>query len=487
MATNSLIPPPNQTNPILDEIKSHVTSMSPHAQSAIHAAIPMQGISTPPDGGNVRSISPPIQDPQSHPSVPPIGAPPAQHTMNPDPQGSLRPGGSAPPMPILPPSADHVSGPPPMGSIQGQENETQRLIGSGSGASQIQNPIGRGLAETGSSLLHIVAPGIGREVPGTEDHNQKLIQQSQAKTGILQGEREGDTKDDLQQAQETNLEAQPELKAQAGEIAGLKQQETNRHNLATEGNNLRKQGLDQNGKPLGYEELTPHEQGVIDVQKSTEDLKSAQADYERFRSDPNSPQAQAALARVQNAKSNQALGWAKLGLSREHLAFDEDKTYNPEPTGLQRGRGDLGKSSLSNIQDMRDVMKMVPHEFGPGGGRENQFKQWVGSSDPQAVKFRAASEVLSGHFAGMVGARGQYITQQLHDLTNERFNPAALNSVLDELGKTATGFKNAGTPHAKGGTSGFDVTPGGPPQETKQYQGHTYTKGGDGQWHLQAK
>jgi hypothetical protein len=213
MATNPLIPSPNQTNPILDEIKSHVASMSPHAQSAIHAAIPMQGISTPPDGGNVRSISPPIQDPQAHPAVPPIGAPPAQHassgiqTEHPQVASTILP----PPTPgAAPPSS--MMAPPPLpgpdrGSIQGQENETQRLIGSGSGASQIKNPVGRGLAEFGSAVGHIVAPGLSAEIPGTEDHNQRLIQQSQAKTGILQGQRTADTTDEENQARTGNIQA----------------------------------------------------------------------------------------------------------------------------------------------------------------------------------------------------------------------------------------------------------------------------------------
>src|ERR1700748_3297333 len=92
-------------NPVVREIHSHLASMSPPAQGAIsHVVSSMQGISRPPDDGAIRSISPPIQDPQSHPAVPPIGAAP----MNPDPQGSLRPGGSSPAMPILPPSTSHV-------------------------------------------------------------------------------------------------------------------------------------------------------------------------------------------------------------------------------------------------------------------------------------------------------------------------------------------------------------------------------------------
>lgn len=496
MAASPITPPTD--NPLLDHplIKAAFAAGQQHAQNNT-------GISNPPDGGAVRSILPPqqeahamspIQDPTAHPAVPPIGMHPQQaglQTESPHVSSTILP----PPTPSAAPAGSMQAPPslagPARGTIPGEEAETQRLIQTGSGASQIKNPIGRTLAEIGSGVEHIVAPGLARVTPGTEDRNQNLIQQEQAKVGLLQGQQKNDTENVFRQEQTANEESKPELAQAKSELAQEKQNETETHNRNTEGTNLRKQGLGPDGKPLGYEDLTPHEQGVIDVQKSTEELKSAQADYERFRSDPNSPQAQAALTRVQNAKSNQALGWAKLGLSKEHLAFDEDKTYNPEPGQAQRSRGDLASSSLHNIQDMRDVMKQIPAEFGPGGGRENQFKQWVGSSDPQAVKFRAASEVLSGHFAGMVGARGQYITKQLHDLTSERFNPEALNSVLDELQSTASGFKNAGTPHPKGGASGFNIPPAesGGEQETRTYQGHTYSrpKGSSSPWQLQSK
>jgi hypothetical protein len=266
MSTNSLIPAlqgqpgrPNlpafsagtPTNPVLDEIHSHVASMSPGAQAAIKQALPMQGVSHLPDGGAVRSIAP-ITDPQAHPPVPPIGGdtqpgqlpykpgaplvgqqaqrsldymarggpqhyaarltPPITDMANPDPGGSLRPGGTTPPMPILPPhTAAQVMAPPPRGTIAGEENETSRLLSSGSGISQIKNPVGRGLAEFANDIGHIAVPGLMREVPGTEEHHEQLLGRAAGGASLLGNQRKTDTANDLQEAQTGEAQARTGL------------------------------------------------------------------------------------------------------------------------------------------------------------------------------------------------------------------------------------------------------------------------------------
>src|ERR1700677_2125256 len=83
------------TQPDVPQLSTGGPSKIPtHAGSQPNAT----GISRPPDGGAVRSISP-ITDPHAQPQVPPL------QSMNPDPNASLRPGGSNPPVPILPPAA----------------------------------------------------------------------------------------------------------------------------------------------------------------------------------------------------------------------------------------------------------------------------------------------------------------------------------------------------------------------------------------------
>jgi hypothetical protein len=266
MSTNSLIPAlqgqpgrPNlpafssgtPTNPVLDEIHSHVASMSPGAQAAIKQAIPMQGVSNPPEGGAVRSIAP-ITDPQAHPAVPPIGGdtqpgqlpykpgvslmgqqtqrsldymarggpqhyaarltPPITDMANPDPGGSLRPGGTTPPMPILPPhTAAQVNAPPPRGTIAGEENETSRLLSSGSGISQIKNPVGRGLAEFANGLGHDIVPGLMKQLPGTEEHHEQLLGRAAGGASLLGNQRKTDTANDLQEAQTGEAQARTGL------------------------------------------------------------------------------------------------------------------------------------------------------------------------------------------------------------------------------------------------------------------------------------
>lgn len=80
-------------------------------------------------------------------------------------------GSSAPP-PLMP-AGPKVNA--PLGTAEGDSNERQRLIQSGSGISQIKTPWKRGLAEAANDIGTVFAPGIARLVPGTEEHHQMLL------------------------------------------------------------------------------------------------------------------------------------------------------------------------------------------------------------------------------------------------------------------------------------------------------------------------
>ena len=91
--------------------------------------------------------------------------------------------------------------PPSRGTIPGEENETARLIASGSGISQIKNPFGRTAATIGNDIGRIFVPGLMKDIGGTEEHHEKLINQSVGGTKLLQDRRAPDTEDALKTAQ----------------------------------------------------------------------------------------------------------------------------------------------------------------------------------------------------------------------------------------------------------------------------------------------
>jgi hypothetical protein len=216
------------TNPHLDEIKAHLASMSPGAQASIHQAF-ATGVSNPPDSGAVRSISPPIQDPQAHPPVPPIGAGP--QTESPKLASTV-----LPPRTPLPAPSGSMQAPPPIpppgrGTLAGDQAEQSRLLSTGSGISQIHSKIeaampnhpllgkvlGWGaqipatLADTAASA---VAPGITMNLPGTQYHHNALVRQDQRQLGQ-------DVSNDEKQAQTAETEARTGLtNEQAAELPG---------------------------------------------------------------------------------------------------------------------------------------------------------------------------------------------------------------------------------------------------------------------------
>jgi hypothetical protein len=66
-------------------------------------------------------------------------------------------------------------GPAPRGTLPGDTNEYNRLVDTGSGISQIKNPVGRGFARAADIAETIFAPNIERITPGTAGNNQRLI------------------------------------------------------------------------------------------------------------------------------------------------------------------------------------------------------------------------------------------------------------------------------------------------------------------------
>ena len=157
------------TNPILTEING----LSPDAKTALMAAHTSAAPSSPLAGTSTPAPAAKMQAPSSISAPPTMGAPPALpppahglggqvHSAIGQQEQGPAPNLSTPTMPSAPPSlgapnSAEVSKPVP-GTTQGDTLERQRLLATGSGASQIKNPVLRGLAGVGNAIGHSPHP-----------------------------------------------------------------------------------------------------------------------------------------------------------------------------------------------------------------------------------------------------------------------------------------------------------------------------------------
>jgi hypothetical protein len=334
------------------------------------------------------------------------------------------------------------------------------------GAHGVLGNVGHVLERFGNIAGDILDPGATALIPGSDLFKQRQMAQDRSL---------------VQQAQENKAAEQKEQDTVANEQANREQKgdiESGKEDVATAKTNAAlaahgyKLDPDKGIVAMSYGELSPTQQAVHDLNQSkdaqaqaTAELKAAQA--------ANAPeQIKIAQAKLDSISRTQDIALQRIGLSRESLGFQQDKFYNPQPTAQERNKGDLAQSSIHQIGEMRDVLDKRPDIFGPGAGRANRIQQWLGSSDPDAIKYRSSSQYLADHSAALFGGRGEYIMKQLHDLTDERFGPDALKQALTEAEQTSQGFKNAGTTHGKGGSSGYSQPSGG--TQTFNVNGRTY-------------
>lgn len=321
--------------------------------------------------------------------------------------------------------------------------------------------IGHVAAGIGNVLGDIFAPDTMALIPGTQLHNERIIQRDEAdlqKNSQLQTEESGRAQ---QAATTAYTEQRPDI-----ERGKIRQHLVTA--LAPKGFNI----TDNPDSPGGFDIAEdPNSQGYKD-RVSLSAMHDATAEKEAIQSDiaknhfvagtPEYAEAQRKLAQVDQRLNIAMQG---LGLRRETLSFNEDKNYNPEPTAAERGKGDLAKSAVERVAEMKSIVAKHPEYFGPVAGRAQNAQAWLGSSDPDAVTYNTAAQYLADHSAGVFGGRGQYITQALHDITSPRYTPEGLNAALDEADKAARGFVTAGTPHAKG-KNGAAITPPAPKVKT---------------------
>lgn len=497
-----------QTDPqtaLIDPSQLQAASVSLIPQAGISAPGAFAGFLSNPD--NVNAVAPYVADrhtikphaPSSFYSADYNPWAPGPKALAPDQAKAMTAswftGGQQPPTQsrVLPPvqPGQPINTPPPASnpaswfqpSAQTTQDQAQlrNLQTSGAGLNGIKNPVARGFARAGDIAASILLPHAAQYIPGTTAHNLQL-----------QGQQQGRINNDVAADQARNQAVTAGLQAQdtAAQIAQRNAQ-TAQIPILTRAKQLQAQQqlakigykpvFDENNNQIGQEPdpdspIYQRQQAQNDYFKARKELADAQADLAKAKNDPNSPAFKQAQQRVNTAMTNANTAIGKLGLSEKNYtlkAYGTDMQGNPlpgalqdddgntvgtafnknvAPTGQERNKKDLATSADEQLSDIKSIIQKHPTMFGPGYGQSSQFRQWLGSQDPDAQRFIAARTIAGDHLAGVFGGRSEAALDAL-DRAIGRFkdNPQAALAGVDQLSKANKSFIKAGTvPKAKG-------------------------------------
>lgn len=520
-------PQPSLTNAaqIVEEIKQAHATMSPAAQQAADTAIALKAPAVAASATPAQGLTPPPINAVPTPKLANTTAAP-DRLPAPGMAHSTAPAFNAPPSPTQPeiqgaPAVDipnkplGLSSPPmhmPLGSSLGLVPDTaaeanlRRLQTGPVGPAQIHNPFLRGLATVGDAIGTTFAPRALSVIPGTTLHHNAEVGRAEGAVAAERGKaaedrtaEEAPIKNAEMEARTADLAAKPDLTEAKADAATAKTQlgEEHQHGLEDiakqkDEATLRTHGYKHDPEsgeivPLDYHEMSEEQQAVHDLKASQSEAAEATAALKKAQA-TNSPQQTAlAQARVTNAQRTSATAARRLGLSEQQFEFRSQGTVNGvappgqlisddgrpigtanatnvRPTGLERNKADLASSAHDRLDEMRQIVKRRPDIFGPAAGRTTDLSVWLGSQDPDAQAFNAAKAVAVDHLAGVFGGRSNPVLQKLDNAAGAfKTNPDAILSGINELDKSTTGFKNAGTVHTVGSNAEKTEPHGGDP------------------------
>lgn len=473
-------------NPIVDEIDQAHAALSPQAKQAIEGAHGMLGLSPQSTAAGVEKAAPALAP---APSLTPAAAAPL-----------LAPSMGSPataPGTGLMPDADSLA--VPQGKPQmPEQSELSRLRSTGSGISQIHNPLLRGGATVLDALGQFF-PRISQAIPGTTAHHQML--EGEAQRGATEEASEQKTADDLkntetkrrlEEAQTKNQEAIPEMKRTAAELAASKVAETSTHNRAAEdiareretgrvnteqakhAAKLAATGFkeDERGKivPLPYEEMSETQQSVHDLKAAQEEREEATAALKKAQASNQPAVAALAQRRLDSAGQAHSIALRRLGLSEKQFEMRAHGTEggiplpgsistdtgqpvgtafqgNVKPTGTQRDAAGRADTMLDLDARIRSALKNpeIQKGTGPLMGRLSEIQNRLGTLPHDLSELKNDLVSYGAFQAGLHPVRGigalQYFDKVMGGLGQK---PEELLGKLDSNKATATSVKKTG-------------------------------------------
>lgn len=383
-----------------------------------------------------------------------------------------------------------VAAPQPSAAQQNLANVEAR----GSGISGIHNKPLRVMARVGDAILGTFAPRAERLVPGTEGNY--AVQLARARQPVIEEQRAQREADEsrLRNAQAAEQESLPGYHAKETELAQAKNELEEAKNTATAEHNaqetarkteadkakssaaLRKLGLDPEGKPIPYDELSESERGLSDLRGAQTEADKALADL-RAAQKANEPQKAAlAQARLNSALQAHDIALQRLGLSekeyeaRTHgteggvalpgaLVADNGQPVgtafqqNVRPTGTQRDAAGRATTMLELDSRIRKALQNpeLQKGVGPLAGRLSEIQNRMGTLPRDLAELKNDLVSYGAFQAGMHPVRGigalEYFDKVMGGLGQ---TPEELTGKLDSNKATAKSVKKVGQPRSTG-------------------------------------
>jgi hypothetical protein len=327
----------------------------------------------------------------------------------------------------------------------------------------IWGKIEHGLAKAGSIAGEVIAPGVMRNIPGTDANNveQRNAEQrgwttanegqlkeaqgtaakemadlvpwtdpANGQTSLITRGQWGKQQEDVTKAGATTGAAQ--IRADASTANTAAKDETAKGIAADRSKDqLLKMGFDEKGHPLPDDQLSSQQRATRDLTTTHARLQEAQAELERAKSDPNSPvfkAAQAGLA-LRSAELQQKL---------------QDAGYM-KPSGQTQSRGEAAGAALALLPGLEKTIADNASSFGPIMGRINRGEIKLGDVDP---KVQEAYSQLESFYALQPSVHGFRNAEFVKDfdtfIGNLQTNPDAVIAGLHGLEPTLKAVEESG-------------------------------------------
>jgi hypothetical protein len=355
------------------------------------------------------------------------------------------------------------------------QTELQRIESTGSGVSQIHNPILRGLARVGDAIGTFAAPNVMAAIPGTSVHHNFLLgQQSRlANQEASYGQKQAQGAQEQAQAGHLNAETaalqNPVDKPASNEVELYQKspEELEKFYTSRESHQQDKkpaplhlstdQGeflvdpvtheatpLTYNGQPLKKSEPA----GNFDEKAYQEEVKrnpnlSRLQFLQMKANETRKPEGEQGTWSIQEGDDHQPVLFnSKTGATKPAPPGIHPKGM--KPTADEQRRADLAGNLEENLQTLEEIVNRRGDElFGPIAGRMTRLKASFGSNDPDigtlgTIKHQLGMAQISAH--GMRSAQGieGAATSILNNLKN---GPDAVRASIKAARNSVQTFK----------------------------------------------
>lgn len=355
--------------------------------------------------------------------------------------------------------------------------ELTRQEKTGSGISQVKNPIGRGVLRglnvVGSmaGALNPMLRGIVTAIPGTEEHHNSLMNRQAGRIGEDLGEQE------KQATTAGTIASTAKTEADTGAVPGQIAERA----ATTAKTNADVQAM---GQPKPKEEewsIVPGAQGPkgepIQQEKNSGQIRFANLPGATVRQPNEKPDnldqqyAEAAsngdhvtMQRILKVKEDLAKAGQPPQRDPRQLAVGPDgkvieltpgmtvpqgsKTMAGEltnkPSPDEQRRADLAENMNENMGQLEEILNRRPDLFGPAAGRWASLKGAVGTDDPDIAALKVIKEQMG---MAMVGAHAMRNAQHVETAANALVNsfnnePQAIKGALAAARKSLSTFQN---------------------------------------------